>query len=1417
MLQNNQNSIQQHSLLSFPDITTCPLASDWSLELAADWLPYFLEQSQQSVCQEIKRKLDPYIQFIEQKSWTSAFREHLNLKGLAFTLAFVPEDKKVLVASAKLSYELFLIKSYQKEKVVKNFDEKQRAAWKKFTTHTEKMAAMNPHHFPSVIEKVTFFQHLTCPFSDPLWSEIEEESQQELEKLLTNINRYRTSFFEKISDFALALAAHYALIRIHMLKFLAVLPSLDHDKKGDQVKRILLESIRRLLEDNRKAKDLKKKGDQRALPGVTLWSFKMSGYLFKLLPAKLLSFIVRLSVKKMAQRFIAGESIEKASAAFKSLAKTGRDMTIDQLGELVVSEKEADHYMNEILKLIDGIEQHVRPGDRNRAGILKAHISIKVSALCSHFKPEAFEYTYSHVAPRLQKILLTAKEKSVHINIDAEHYHYRDVVFEVFQRVLQETESLHDYADTGIVIQAYLRDGAAHLKEISRLAKERKLVMPVRLVKGAYWDAETIEADAHGHIAPQFLNKEETDIHFRQLILEILRDENLQLCLASHNFSDHIFARMARQKFFPTAHEIEHQCLHMTYEALSTAMGQMGWAVRNYVPVGSLLVGMAYLVRRIMENSSQVGVLTIMRSHKKQARMMTPQQVYLEIRELGAQKFDPLVAQVSDEFENLTPARHYLKDEFLLAQKAYQDFRDHHLGHFYDNPFLDQRHSNSKLHQVFCSSDPKLLVGETRFATAEDATAAVETCLQSFHHKNFSRSSWAQRSAIILKAAQLMMAQRAELSALISYEAGKSLAEAYGDVDEAVDFLNFYGRQNQKVHQFDSSITARGVVAVIAPWNFPLAISCGMTCASLLAGNSTILKSAEQTPLVAARLCQILWQAGIDRDILIHLPGLGHQVGQALVDDTRLAGYIFTGSKDVGMMIAKHASHRLIENKNEKTFYPVKVITEMGGKNAIIVTANAELDETVAGILYSSFAHAGQKCSAASRIIVEESLRESLIERLKEAVADLEVTTAWDFSCAVNPVISQQDYQRLKSQIKQAAQEVESFGGQVIIDRSDEQLPGYCVGPAVFEVSADRALDPESFAQKELFGPVVHIISVKDLKQAIEVFNSTPYALTGGVFSQSQDDIDWLSERMECGNLYINRSITGARVAIEPFGGFKLSGTGPKAGSRHYLSALYVRPFDGEVFGDLGPDSEVAGSDYDFDLARPNSQPATMRISRLIKVVDQLISQFESFYQGIYLNEKETLIQFRKWISQNFMEFYHKRHWNRRIPGQLSYNNIEMSPEYCFVVCFEKRPYFSTLMQVLSALAMGVGVTIACRTQQSYHWWLQFKSLLLRSGLSKENVDVYLCSDHILQKSLQAPMISTVIIDGRRDQIEKVFSYSQKYGQDFLRPRLFLSAFDGPSNDDFKRLCLHFSWSRSFAINTVRHGAPLELQLEKEV
>ncbi len=1371
--------------------------TSWSFHFYEEFSETLLNSSGE-IDNDVKFKLAPYM-----AEGLNDFRLQLDIKGLTTLIGIFFKDREVRFYSPRLGRELFLLQELEVCKKVEGVFCKDHQA---LENHVNKAASLSHINFSSDVDIITKKFSLPDLLNGEEYKQLESKTHERAEELLAHMRSYKQSIFEKLSDWGLNLTANFALLRIHMLKFLAILPSLDYDKSGVEVKRILLESIRRLLIDSEKAKNLKRKGQERPLTDSAVVFFNMVFNLSKFTPPNILTFVVRYLVKLMAKRFIAGESIEKAEQSLKVLYATERDVSLDQLGELVVSNKEADNYCEEVIRLIRGFSLHVDRGAKNRAGMNRAYVSIKVSALSNDFKPHAQEYTYGKVAPRLKKILLAAKQEDVFLNIDAEHYDYRDIVFYVYRRVLLETPELQDFAKTGIVLQAYLRDAYVHLQDIISLAKERRINMPVRIVKGAYWDAETIHADAHSFDAPEFLNKEETDIHFRQLIVKILEEgKYLTLAVASHNYLDHCFAMVARETLFPSAPIVEHQCLHMTYEALSNGLSKMGVAVRNYVPVGSLLVGMAYLVRRIMENSSQVGVLTIMRSHRKTQSVDSPNKVHSSKKKKGELVRNLTMSELTTAFFNVAPLRLYVKESRDWMKCSLDRFKEN-VGGEYPNSF----EISGDWHEIISSSGPELIIGKIRFATAKDAAMAVELANESYLNGSWAKANWIVRASVLLKAASVMVARRNDLAALICYEAGKSIPESLADVDEAVDFLNFYAREERRLNKKNPTIISRGVFAVVAPWNFPLAIPCGMATSALVAGNSVVLKSAKHTPLIAQKFVDIMHEAGVPKNVLIHLPGQGSAIGDVLIEHEYISGVVFTGSKEVGMRIAHKLGKRIVENKLFNVSFPAKVITEMGGKNAIIVTANAELDETVSGILYSSFAHSGQKCSAASRVLVDNRVKDRLLERLKEAVNDLEVAEAYKFSTTVNPVICEADKRRLRTEIEAASKEALNFGGKVIADRSKDNLPGFCVGPAVIELPAKRALQPDSYANKELFGPALHVIGFDDLDEAIKLFNNTEYALTGGIFSQSQDDIDYLVERMEVGNVYVNRSITGARVGIEPFGGFKLSGTGPKAGGTGYLSSFHLLPAD-EV---NKSDTQIEkGNDYIFDLCKKSGLGADARLLRLKRAFSSVLLHFETIFKGVNSSNKEVISNFRDWLDGQLVGFVGEKHSNKAIPGQLSYNNYFLPREKAIVVAYNEMPGIRTLLQVLSAISVGTGVTVLARNQRSFVWWSLFIKHFEKAGISKENLNVFFPTETLLDKALKDNYLACVIVSGSdanvQDALNTVYdnSFDEKVMTSFVTP------YESPDVDDFYTYLRQFCWERSLAVNTMRHGAPLNLEL----
>jgi RHH-type proline utilization regulon transcriptional repressor/proline dehydrogenase/delta 1-pyrroline-5-carboxylate dehydrogenase len=1370
--------LTESKLQLYPTLLTSKLPgehSKWSVITYEEY--YSFLDVEQSLSQELVKLIEYAEAFTKQP-----FRFPLKIKNIQFFVGLFTESKQIFILSKQLNRELALAGLYEN-----NDDWKQTDIAKAL----EQCLQLDIVHTPKSIDYLTHYYGLdSYRPSDKL----ELETHKLTGQLLAQVNKYHQPMFEKVSDFGLNLTANYELVRIHLLKFLAILPCLDHDKNGHEVRRILLEALRRFIEDNAIAKGKGYKGQKRALPWIYVLGAKFIHLLVNFLPASLSASLVRTSVELMAKRFIAGVDMTSAGDALKELGKTKREATIDQLGELVVSKDEADQYAQKVMDVIKGLKKVYKKGEMNAAGILKAHVSVKVTALAHDFKPYDLDYCYEQIAPRLKSILLLAKREQVFVNIDAEHYHYRDAVLDIYKRVLLTTEELKDFAQTGIVLQAYLRDGYKHLQDILKLAKSRSLLMPIRLVKGAYWDAETIEASAHNFDAPQFLNKEETDLYYRQMMEVILREgEFLQLTVAGHNIADHCYAESLRSLQYPNAPVIEHQCLHMTYEALSTGLAKMGWPTRNYIPVGNLLVGMAYLVRRIIENSSQVGVLTIMRSHKKAGKIMPPHQ---QLDNNQHYIYDDSVSMLNGAFRNIYPLRSYLKEELdslmVVFQKTQQKLT---------NKNIKQRKVLSSDHSQKMKDIP------------HHSTDQVDTKIAALF-KGYQESSWSEKKSYrynaLLKLADLLLLNREELTSVIMLEAGKTIDEAIADVDEAIDFIQFYTKQQLKNDQINNEQRSKGVIGVIAPWNFPLAIPVGMSVGALATGNTVLLKPAEQTSVIIAEFLKLARLAGIDSSLFDVVYGEA-EIGQALSNHPLINGIVFTGSKGVGTSLFTEHHGQLAHEDYGIHPIPKTMITEMGGKNAIIVTNNSELDETVSGIIYSAFAHAGQKCSACSRVILDKNIKDAFLKRFVEASKDIVVGPATDLKTTINPLITLEDKKRVQDIVKRAVQEANDNGGIVHLDRSQEEHANHCVGPVIIELPKKVALRRESIAKQEIFGPVIHIIEYEDLDDAVQIFNSTEYALTGGIFAQSQDDIDYLIPRLEAGNLYVNRPNTGARVAIEPFGGFKMSGTGPKAGSAEYLDGFQT------YFEDNINYVEDDNENKEGHTLFPNFSYLGIRHKKdLLKQVQKAV--LLHWADIMWSQSEDTKAHFKgllKYLISIKTKFNNYKYPNRLIPGQLSYDLKNMKMKRGCLITHAEYVTPKVLSHLVINIFLGNGVSLLVNNNKAHRSFEKLLSLLSECGISTKNIvlnysNSYLTIDYLKRFHFDFYFFDTdarVYADFCQILNEKEFSLQL--------PKTYWS---GATTLDThpEKLIDKYVHRRSLAINTMRHGAPMVLSKEAE-
>ncbi len=492
-------------------------------------------------------------------------------------------------------------------------------------------------------------------------------------------------------------------------------------------------------------------------------------------------------------------------------------------------------------------------------------------------------------------------------------------------------------------------------------------------------------------------------------------------------------------------------------------------------------------------------------------------------------------------------ARRAMED--ALAQVATQ------LGRTYP-PVISGR--NIQTEATFDSVNPshsKQIVGRCGRASVAQAKEAIAAAKAAF--PAWRDTDAAKRADFLFAAARVMRRRRFELAAWQVYECGKPRREADADVAETIDYCEFYGREalrlaaprrrdvpgEENVYFYEP----RGVTVVIAPWNFPMAILCGMTTAALVTGNTVLMKPAEQSSVIGAKLMEVFQEVGLPAGVVAYLPGIGEEIGPALTDDPNVAMIAFTGSRGVGLAINRQAAGVQPGQDHIK-----RVLAEMGGKNAILVDDDADMDEAVHGVVASAFGYAGQKCSACSRVIVPESLYDAFLARLIEATRSLKVAPAEDPGCTVGPVIDADAYERILATIEKSKSEGRLvYAGDVGSLRGE----GYYVAPHIF---ADVA-PTSSLAQEEIFGPVLAVLKARDLDHSLEIANGTQYALTGGLFSRSPAHIARIKREFRVGNLYINRKITGALVDRQPFGGFKMSGIGSKAGGPDYL-LQFVQP-----------------------------------------------------------------------------------------------------------------------------------------------------------------------------------------------------------------------------------------------------------------
>jgi RHH-type transcriptional regulator, proline utilization regulon repressor / proline dehydrogenase / delta 1-pyrroline-5-carboxylate dehydrogenase len=845
---------------------------------------------------------------------------------------------------------------------------------------------------------------------------------------------------------------------------------------------------------------------------------------------------VDLAMRMMGEQFVTGETIKEALKRARELEAKGFRYSYDMLGEAATTMADAERYYADYEQAIHAIGKAAKG-----RGIYEGPgISIKLSALHPRYVRSQADRVMGELLPRVRKLAILAKGYDIGLNIDAEEADRLELSLDLLESLALDTE-LADWNGLGFVVQGYGKRCPFVIDWIIDLARRSKRRMMVRLVKGAYWDAEIKRAQVDGLADfPVYTRKVHTDVAYIACAKRLLAAPDAVFPqFATHNAQTlATIYHLAGPDF--VFGQYEFQCLHGMGEPLYEQVvgaSKLDRPCRIYAPVGTHETLLAYLVRRLLENGANSSFVN---------RIADP-----------AVPIDELIADPVEQVRAMPNpgARH---DLIALPEGLYPDRRNSDGIDLSDETALAAlslalRESASvdwKATPTFGSgterpvlnpADHRDVVGAVFEISAEDATAAVARSAKS----DWGQTPVADRAAILDRAADAMQARMPILLGLVAREAGKSLPNAISEVREAIDFLRYYAAQARET--FGVSQEPLGPIVCISPWNFPLAIFSGQIAAALVAGNPVLAKAAEETPLIAAEAVRLLHEAGVPDDALQLLPGDG-PIGAALVAAPETAGVMFTGSTEVARLIQRQLSQRL-----SPAGRPIPLIAETGGQNAMIVDSSALAEQVVADVIASAFDSAGQRCSALRILCLQEEIADRTLNMLKGALKELRIGRTDALKVDIGPVITAEAKQTIEKHVAAMRKQGAHVEQQSL---PAEAVNGTFVAPTIIEIKDIAEL------KREVFGPVLHVVRYRRerLGALIDAINATGYGLTFGLHTRLDETIVHVTSRVKAGNLYVNRNVIGAIVGVQPFGGRGLSGTGPKAGGPLYLGRLVGQP-----------------------------------------------------------------------------------------------------------------------------------------------------------------------------------------------------------------------------------------------------------------
>jgi RHH-type proline utilization regulon transcriptional repressor/proline dehydrogenase/delta 1-pyrroline-5-carboxylate dehydrogenase len=845
---------------------------------------------------------------------------------------------------------------------------------------------------------------------------------------------------------------------------------------------------------------------------------------------------VDLAMRMMGEQFVTGETIREALKRAKELEAKGFAYSYDMLGEAATTAADAKRYYADYEQAIHAIGK----ASAGRGIYAGPGISIKLSALHPRYVRAQADRVMGELLPAVKKLALLSKSYDIGLNIDAEEADRLELSLDLLESLATDPD-LAGWNGLGFVVQGYGKRCPFVIDWIIDLARRAERRIMVRLVKGAYWDAEIKRAQVDGLTDfPVYTRKVHTDVAYVACAQKLLAAPDAVFPqFATHNAQTLATIYQLAGPDFAIG-KYEFQCLHGMGEPLYeqvVGVAKLDRPCRIYAPVGTHETLLAYLVRRLLENGANSSFVN---------RIADPE---VSVEEMIADPVDVVRAMAHpghrhDQIAlpaNLYPERRNsdgldLSNEATLASLSAALRESATIGWT-----AAPEGATGPSRTVFNPADHRDVVGRVTEASVEEARVAAIRAAASL----WSNSPVADRAAALDRAADAMQARMPILLGLIVREAGKSLPNAIAEVREAIDFLRYYAAQARTT--FGPAQIALGPVTCISPWNFPLAIFTGQVAAALVAGNPVLAKSAEETPLIAAEAVRLLHEAGVPADALQLLPGDG-RIGAALVAAPETAAVMFTGSTEVARLIQRQLAARLSPSGR-----PVPLIAETGGQNAMIVDSSALAEQVVADVIASAFDSAGQRCSALRILCLQEDVADRTLTMLKGALAELRIGRTDALKVDIGPVISAEARDTINAHIDAMAALGRKVEQNVL---PTEAQHGTFVPPTIIEIDSIADLS------REVFGPVLHVLRFRRerLDALVDQINATGYGLTFGLHTRLDETVARVTSRVKVGNIYVNRNVIGAIVGVQPFGGCGLSGTGPKAGGPLYLGRLVGTP-----------------------------------------------------------------------------------------------------------------------------------------------------------------------------------------------------------------------------------------------------------------